>query len=228
MFRFKYKKIQNTKNKVRSPRCCSSKSSQWMNWYWHAHACVDTYVPVRTQEGEGRVNSEFQKGRECFFQLINQYIKVCIKKLILKLCILRLQTNLHVLQARMFYLFFWICSLVHLPFSAQRSAITVQGKMDKMAIFDYIVFYMQFSSCAVVKCVQVWLHARYSLHISIKTINGVYKQWDCCSFLVNLLCLNGQCVCRGAFLCTSFPLPCRGHGHTSKVFKTVHKIPVIL
>lgn len=64
------------------------------NWYWHAHACVDTYVPMRTQEGEGRVNSEFQKGRECFFQLINQYIKVCIKKLILKLCILRLQTNL--------------------------------------------------------------------------------------------------------------------------------------
>jgi len=106
----------------------NSQSSQWTNWCWHAHACVDTYVPVRTQEGEGRVNSEFQKGRECFFQLINQYIKVCIKKLILKLCILRLQTSLHVLQARMFCLLFWICSLVHLPFSAQRSAITVSYK----------------------------------------------------------------------------------------------------
>ncbi|XP_016350083.1 heterochromatin protein 1-binding protein 3 [Sinocyclocheilus anshuiensis] len=33
---------------------------------------------MRTQEGEGHVNREFQKGRECFFQLTNQYIKVRI------------------------------------------------------------------------------------------------------------------------------------------------------
>lgn len=216
------------KNKVRSSRCCSSQSAHngWTGTGTRTHASTRTSLCVR-RRGEGHVNSEFQKGRECFFQLINQYIKVCIKKLILKLCILSLQTLLCVLQARMFFLFFWICSLVHLPFSAQRSAITVQGKMDKMAIFDYIVFYVKFSSRALVKCVQEWFHARYSLHISVKTINGANKQWDCCSFLVNLLCLYVQRVCRGAFLCTSFPLLSRGHGRTSQVSKTVQKIPVM-
>uniref|UniRef100_A0A672LMA2 Heterochromatin protein 1-binding protein 3 n=1 Tax=Sinocyclocheilus grahami TaxID=75366 RepID=A0A672LMA2_SINGR len=39
-------------------------------------ACVHTYVAMRKQEGEGHVNREFQKGRECFFQLIIQIMPI--------------------------------------------------------------------------------------------------------------------------------------------------------
>lgn len=86
----------------------------------YAHAPVHAHVSTCTHVGEGHVNRESRKGKECFFQLINQYIKVCIKKLILKPCIVRFKTVFVRFAAARVYLSFRLCNLMHLPFSAQR------------------------------------------------------------------------------------------------------------